>query len=353
MDGTPQKRHHIHHTSGSTGTPIPTYWLPEEHSSSLALRHTRYSAFADVGYNWPRATFSGRMVEPNPKSKGPYYRYNLVERQVYFSAFHLGPQTVQQYIDALERHHIEWITGYSNSIYQLAQLTLDQHISAPGIKAVITTSEKLTPEMRLVICEAFHTKVYEEYSCVENAFFACDNEFGQLLVSPDCGLIEIVDEECQALQDGEFGEVLATTFLRPSQPMIRYRIGDIAAYSDEQPKCERGMPVLREVFGRVEETIYGLDGRRMVRFHGIFINQPHVQEGQIIQEKLDLIRVKVVPKHGYNADDEQDIIARIQQRLTSDMNVLVEPVDKIERTKSGKFRAVINNLSPEEWQRVH
>ena len=85
--------------------------------------------------------------------------------------------------------------------YRLQQLHLpaahdsDQNISAPEIKAVITTSEKLTPEMRQVICEAFHTKVYEEYSCVENAFFACDNEFGQLLVSPDCGLIEIVNED--------------------------------------------------------------------------------------------------------------------------------------------------------------
>ena len=157
----------------------------------------------------------------------------------------------------------------------------------------------------------------------------------------------------KAVPDGGSGEVLATNFTRPSQPMIRYRVGDMAAHSDEQPRCGRGMPVLREVFGRVEETVYGLDGRRMVRFHEIFVNQPHVQEGQIIQEKLDLIRVKVVPKPGYDTDDEQDIIVRIQQRLTADTHVVVEPVKKIERTKNGKFRAVICNLSPEEWQRVH
>lgn len=352
VDGTPQKRHRVHHTSGSTGTPVATYWLPQEQSSSLALRHTRYSAFAGVGYDRPRATFSGRIVEPNPKSKGPYYRFNIVERQVYFSAFHLGPKSAQQYVDALRRHRIEWITGYSNSIYQLAKMVLDQNIDAPQIKAVITTSEKLTPEMRDVISRAFNTKVHEEYGCVENVFFACDNEYGQLLVSPDCGLIEIVDEHLRPIYDGEYGEVLATGFTRLSQPMIRYRVGDTAAWSDELPRCGRGMPVLREVLGRIEDTVYGPDGRRMVRFHGIFVDQPYVQEGQIIQERLDLIRVKIVPKSGFSDADRSDIAARIQQRLTAGMNVEVEIVGAIERTKAGKFRAVISNLSPEERARI-
>lgn len=352
IDGRPQKGHRIHHTSGSTGTPIATYWLPVEHSNSLALRHTRYSAFAGVGYDKPRATFSGRMVEPDPDSKGPYYRFNLVERQVYFSAFHLGPKTVQQYVDALKRHKVEWITGYSNSIYQMAQLMLDQQIDTPPIKAVITTSEKLTMDMREVIGQAFRTKVYEEYGSVENLFFACDNEYGQMLVSPDCGLIEVVDRDFRPVPIGEYGEVLATGFTRTSQPMIRFRIGDLAAFSDETPKCGRGMPVLHEVLGRVEDTIFGPDGRRMVRFHGIFVDQPHVQEGQVIQEQLDLIRVRVVPKPGFGEADVQDITVRIQQRLTNRMRVIVETVEHIERTKAGKVRAVICKLSDAERSRV-
>jgi len=352
IDGRPQKGHRVYHTSGSTGTPVATYWLPVEHSNSLALRHTRYSAFAGVGYDKPRATFSGRMVEPDPDSKGPYYRFNFVEKQVYFSAFHLGPKTVRQYVDALNRHKIEWVTGYTHSIYQMAQMVLDQQLELPPIKAVITTSEKLTPEMRSIIGEAFRSKVHEEYGCVENLFFACDNEYGQLLVSPDCGLIEIVDREFRPVAPEEYGEVLATGFIRPSQPMIRYRIGDLAAFSDEKPKCGRGMPVLREVQGRVEDTVYGPDGRRMVRFHGIFVDQPHIQEGQIIQEKLDLIRVKIVPKPGFGENDIRDISGRIQQRLTNRMSVVVEIVEKIERTKAGKFRAVICNLPPEELELI-
>jgi len=112
------------------------------------------------------------------------------------------------------------------------------------------------------------------------------------------------------------------------------------------------MPVLREVLGRVEDTVYGPDGRRMVRFHGIFVNQPHVQEGQIVQESLTHLRARIVPKPGFGDADKRDVIARIQQRLTSDMQVTVELVDHIERTKSGKFPAVVSNLSPEERRKI-
>lgn len=345
VDGKRDRRHIVFYTSGSTGTPVTTYWLPEELQRSLALRETRSCNIAGVSFSMPRATFSGRIVEPNPKSKGPFYRFNFAERQVYFSAFHLGPSTVAQYINALRRHKIIWITGYSNSIYQLAQLATDQRIAAPTLKSVITTSEKITPEMRAVIEEYFSTKVYEEYATVEDLFYVCENEYGEKLISPDAGVVEVVGDDFAPLPVGEQGEVLATGFIRTHQLMIRYRVGDIAVLSDKKPSCGRQMPVMEEVIGRIEDTIYAPDGRRMVRFHGIFVNQPHIQEGQIVQKQLNHIHVRVVPKAGFSQEDENDIEKRIQQRLSADVTVSIEKVDHIERTKSGKFKAVISEIS--------
>ncbi|MCB9437851.1 MAG: phenylacetate--CoA ligase family protein [Anaerolineales bacterium] len=344
IGGQPQKKHLVFHTSGSTGTPVATYWLPSELQRSLAMREARSCKFAGVSFKVPRATFSGRIVEPNPESRGPFYRYNTAENQVYFSAFHLRPDTVKIYLHALKRHNIVWFTGYSNSIYQLAQMALDQGLEIPKLKAVITTSEKVTAEMRDVIERAFSTQVYEEYGTVEDSSYVCENEFGQKLISPDAGVLEIVDETFQPVPVDQQGEVLVTGFIRRNQPLIRYRLGDVATMSSETPHCGRNMPVLQEVIGRIEDTIIGPDGRRMVRFHGIFVDQPHVREGQIIQEQIDHIRVRVVPKAGFSEADEQDIMNRIQQRLTTDMRVTVERVEHIERTASGKFQAVISRL---------
>jgi phenylacetate-CoA ligase len=104
------------------------------------------------------------------------------------------------------------------------------------------------------------------------------------------------------------------------------------------------MPVIKEVVGRIEDTVVGPDGRQMVRFHGIFINQPHIIEGQIIQESLNQIRVKIVPTAGFEQSDEDDIIHRVQQRLGNGITVTVERVESIPRTKSGKFKSVISKV---------
>lgn len=340
-------KHLVFHTSGSTGTPIDTYWTPRELRNSMALREVRSAHWAGVSFRMPRATFSGRLVEPDPNSEGPYHRFNLVEKQVYFSAFHLKPETAKNYIQALYTHQVQWLTGYAASWYTLARLIIEQDLQVPPIQAVITTSEKVTPEMRQVMEKAYHCQVFEEYSTVENIFFAQDCSYGRMHVSPDAGLIEILRPDGTPCETGELGEVVATGFIRTLQPLIRFRIGDMASWSAEACPCGRQMPVIQEVAGRIEDLIVTPDGRQTVRFHGVFVDQKAIREGQIIQEALDQIRVLVVPAREFSPSDHQEVIHRVQQRLGENIKVSVDLVEQIPRTDAGKFRAVICNL-PEE-----
>ncbi|HEX7580587.1 MAG TPA: hypothetical protein VF580_11350 [Thermoanaerobaculia bacterium] len=333
------------HTSGSTGTPIQTLWTTAELRASMALREARSANWAGVSFGRPRATFSGRLVEPDPESSGPFYRYNAAERQVYLSAFHLRPDTAVLYVDALRRHHVEWLTGYAVSYFLLARMILEQGLSMPPLAAVITTSEKVTPGMRDVMQAAYRCRVFEEYSTVENALFASECEKGQLHVSPDAGVVEILRPDGSRCAAGETGEVVATCLFRTSQPLIRYRLGDLARWSRESCSCGRAMPVLEEVVGRIEDVVVGPDGREMVRFHGIFVDQPNVREGQIVQEALNRIRVRVVPAAGFGPADEEEIRRRLTQRLGSAVEVAVERVAEIPRTAGGKFRAVVSELA--------
>jgi phenylacetate-CoA ligase len=332
----------ISRTSGSTGTPIDNHWTWSEVRNSRAVREVRSAGWAGVSFADPRATFSGRFVEPNPESNGPFHRYNYVEKQVYFSAFHLRPETAHQYVEALRTHKTRWLTGYAVSYYLLADLILEMNLEVPEtLEAVITTSEKVTPEMREVMEKAFRCRVYEEYSTVENCLFASECEHGSLHVSPDVSNVEILRPDGTPCDPEEPGEVVTTCLMRNYQPLVRYRVGDVAAWSAEPCACGRAMPVLKEVVGRLEDLIIGPDGRRLVRFHGVFVDQPHVREGQIIQETLGRIRVKVVPTDGFGEADMEDIRQRVQKRV-GDIKVVVEPVNEIPRTKAGKFKAVIN-----------
>jgi phenylacetate-CoA ligase len=98
------------------------------------------------------------------------------------------------------------------------------------------------------------------------------------------------------------------------------------------------MPVIKEVVGRIEDVVVGPDGRQMVRFHGIFTGQPHVREGQIIQERLDRIRVLVVPAEGFGMADERDIVARMHQRLGRTVAGGGRTGDSNPRTRRGNSR---------------
>lgn len=332
------------HTSGTTGTPITTYFTLGELRKSMALREVRSANWAGVSFKEPRATFSGRLVEPRPDRNDYVYRYNAAEKQVYFSAFHLKPSTAQKYVDALHRYRVSWLTGYAVSYYILAKYILDQNILVPPIKAIITTSEKLTLEMRSVIESAFNCKVFEEYSTVENALFANDCEQGRLHMSPDASIIEILRQDGTPCDPGEVGEVITTCLLRDYQPLIRFRLGDLAAWDSDPCPCGRQMPVLKEIVGRIEDIVTGPDGRQLVRFHGIFADQPNIIEGQIIQEDLSNFVVKVVPTEHFNDSDIVDIKDRMYQRLGKEVSVKVILVNEISRSKSGKVQAVISKV---------
>ncbi len=334
----------VHHTSGSSGTPIAVHWLVPEYRDAIALRESRSARWAGVSYRLPRATFSGRMVEPEPDSPGPYYRFNAVEKQVYFSAFHLRRETARQYVDALWRHGVRWLTGYAVSYFLLAQHILEDGLKVPPLDAVITTSEKVTPPMRTVMEKAYGCRVYEEYSTVENVLFASECESRSLHVSPEAGLVEILDPDGRPCEPGVEGEVVATCLLRAYMPFIRFRLGDVARWASEPCPCGRPMPVLEEVVGRLEDVVVGPDGRRMVRFHGLYVGLPKIRCGQVVQEAVDRITVLLETPGEIDPSTGNEVVRRVHERLGSGVEVRVEAVREIPREPSGKIRAVVSRL---------
>jgi phenylacetate-CoA ligase len=347
VDGKPVPGATITPTSGSSGTPVRVYVTDREFRRSLALREARSCRPAGVSYRMPRATFSLRIVEPDAESRGPFYRFNFIEKQVYYSSFHMSPQNAAAYVEPLNRHAIVWGTGYTNTWDQLATFMLEQGIAPPrSLKAIITTSEKLTPDARARIERAFGCKVFQEYGTTEDAVFASEDAEGLLRHSPDSGILELrrSDGTMVPATSSDEGEAITTSFAKRGQLFIRYRLGDIAAW-DQRPD-DGGLPILADVVGRVEDVVQAPDGRRTTRFNGVFAGVAGVREAQVVQEARDRLTIRVVPSPSYGEETVHEIINRVHQRLTTAMHVEVEPVDTIPRTAAGKFQAVINRMRP-------
>jgi len=336
---------HQYASSGSSGTPVTVVWDSDVHRRFIAAREVRSFGWAGTSLLKSRSMIGGRSVVPETNSSPPFHRYNAAEKQVYFSAFHIAPQNLGHYIAAFNHHRPAVLTGYAHSYFTLARFMLDLNRKLDyQPDALVLSSEKVTDSMREILERAFGAPVFEEYGCVENCMLATQCEEGRLHVSPDFGIIEIVDDDGKILPPGHDGRIICTGLLNDIQPLIRYEVGDVGRLAVDPCPCGRDhLPVLEEVVGRLEDVIVGPDGRQMVRFHGVFVGIKGVLEGQVVQVSHQKIIVKVVVSGSFGLEEVGLIEGRVKDRLGA-VEVEVERVPEIERTERGKFRAVVSEI---------
>ena len=341
---TKRKRGSFLASSGSTGTPIQAYFTNETHQIWSAAYEARVRNWAGVNHKMSRGMIGGRRILPDANAKPPYYRYNRAEKQTYFSAYHLSPETVSNYLEGIIKNNVEYMVGYAVSNYILADFIEKKGLKAPQLKAVLTSSEKLTKEMRETIERVYGCKVYDAYSGVESCGLISENNDGELLFSPDTGIMEIMNEQREDTIRGEIGEVIATGFLNFDQPLIRYRIGDRVKLSKSKAtKNGLVMPIIDEIEGRMEDVIIAKDGRKMVRFHGIFVDIPKLMLAQLIQNTMDYYTINIVTEEGFAKEDEEEMKKRLCSQV-GEVLVKFKYLKDIPRNNNGKFRAVISNL---------
>jgi phenylacetate-CoA ligase len=175
---------------------------------------------------------------------------------------------------------------------------------------------------------------------------------GRLHLWPEIGHVEVVKG---AASDGEKtpGELICTGLLNDDMPLIRYRVGDRGSLASPGDSCEcgRGLPILLSVEGRMDDVLYTSDGRAIGRLDPIFKSRTPLSEAQIIQDRLDLIRIRFVPDAQFSSSDAQSLIERVRERM-GPVEVVLEAVDSIPRGSNGKFRSVICNLSDDERKNI-
>ena len=198
--------------------------------------------------------------------------------------------------------------------------------------------------MRETIQRVFGCKVFDAWSGIEGCGLISECEHGKLHISPDAGIIEVLDENLKPIGFNKVGKVYCTGLLNYDQLLIRYAIGDEIILSDEKCNCNRNMPVVKEIIGRIENVVYSKDGRKMVRFHSVFHNLVSIQKAQIIQESLYKIVVNIIPIVGGASQIDIDLIKRRVHSQIDDVQIEIIEVTEIPIISNGKFKAVISKV---------
>jgi phenylacetate-CoA ligase len=345
--GSDARRLHTYYTSGSSGTPLEVKMSTAMHQTWSAAYEVRCRRWAGVDHTMSRAMLGGRLIVPRAASRPPFWRYNPAERHLYLSAYHVAPANAPDYAAALNKYRPDYLIGYAAAHFSLARMIEEAGLSVHSPRVVLTSSEKLTDEMRETLSRVYRCPVFDGYSGVEACCLASECEHHRLHVSPDVGVLELVDDQGRPVGPGEEGQVIATGLLNFDQPLVRYRTGDLAVWSDEPCPCGRAMPVLRELVGRLDDTVVGPDGREMTCFHRVFAGLRGVREGQVVQEAIDRLTLRVVAPGGLAPETREAIVRRVHERL-GEVAVEVREVESIERTERGKFRSVVSQVSRTE-----
>lgn len=326
-------------SSGTTATSLVFPCSVERETKQWAVwwRYRRKLGIQlDTWCGW----FGGQVVVPISTQKSPYWRINYPGRQVMFSAFHLSTHTVAEYYNEIRKRKLTWLHGHAHNITFLASLILEKKLPPiECVKYITTGADSLFNWQREIIREAFcKASIHQHYGLTEAVANISENREGILKVDEDFGYVEFLP-----LENAEPGlcKIIATGFNNQPFPFVRYDTGDLATVFYN----EKGEVVIKQIDGRVVDSIKLPDGRRISSTSMTnFEFTTKVKEVQFYQKDVYNIVVRLVIREGYNEEEEQKVVACVRERLPEEVKIQIEYIDKVERTKSGKIRYIISDI---------
>ena len=202
-------------------------------------------------------------------------------------------------------------------------------------------AETVPPAMRRTIERGFKTGLFVGYGAHECGEIAAD--CGRVEGLHVCGgsvLVELL-RDGQPVAVGEIGEVVVTSLHSYAMPFLRYRLADLARRGPDTCPCGAPFATLLEVQGRTAEMFYLPDGRQLhpyVLLVALVDDSPWLRQYQLVQERPDLIRVRVAGLDLATAEEREQLRLRLIEASGGGVRIDLEGVDEIRPEPNGKFK---------------
>ncbi len=341
-----------YNTGGSSGIPL-VFYIGKGRTSHDVASKWRATRWWGVDIGDPEIVVWGSPIEVDGQDRVKAVRDQLLRSKL-LPAFEMNEKTLAGFIKSINDYKPKMIFGYPSALTHIANYALRKGISFKdvGLKVAFVTSEKLYEQQRETIERVFACPVANGYGARDAGFIAHQCPSGEMHITADDIVVEIVDAHGRQLPSGRYGEIVITHLATGDFPFVRYRTGDVGALSDEQCACGRGLPLLKDVQGRTTDFVIAKDGTVM---HGLALiyavrDIPEIEQFKIVQESIELTRLLISPGAGFSDVIKSEIIAKFKARLGEDVEVIVDLVDKIPEEKSGKFRYVVSKVSADNYE---
>ncbi len=330
-------------TSGTTGTPLRTamsIWELVFYYANLDEWYYRIS-----GKTNPRVLRLTGMLTPDRKHDT--YSVNRLNGDTYISSYSLKRENRAEYVSLIRRFKPEMIYGYPSSLYQLAEILGDEMSVEKDERIAVVTSEVLKPQWRELIENNLCSRVYNLYGSQELSHLVMECPYGRMHVNPLIGIVEVVDDNGDAVEESNAGRVVVTSLYKRIMPLIRYDLGDLVTYTFHGYDCPCGLSwsTIGKIEGRSGDLVKTRDGRLITLLdYYVLKDIAGIRQGQIIQTYYDCFIFKLIRDEQSTIsimEIEENITSRLARILAINPVIHFEYMDAIPRGPGGKFRPVI------------
>jgi phenylacetate-CoA ligase len=332
-------------TGGSSGEPL-VFFIGNKRVSHDVAAKWRATRWWDVDIGDPEIVVWGSPIELGKQDRLKAWRDKLLRTRL-LPAFEMSEAKLDGFIATIRRVKPRMLFGYPSALTHIARHAQKRGVAMAdlGIKVAFVTSERLYDEQRNTISQVFGCPVANGYGGRDAGFIAHECPAGNMHLTADDIVVEIINEAGQVQPAGVAGEIVVTHLSTNDFPFIRYRTGDIGVLGATPCSCGRGLPLLQDIQGRSTDFVVASDGTVMHGLSLIYIlrDLAGVKAFKVVQETRALTRVLLVTDAHFAPDAIATITHGFKQRLGADVAVVVDLVDNIPAEKSGKFRYIISH----------
>jgi phenylacetate-CoA ligase len=343
-------------TSGTTGMPLQVWHDRRSLLANSAYNRRIRTAIASLlgtgsVYEELRVGQPDSMLNQLPGFLDQNRFMPFPRRHIFQSLY----EPLKEVVRAINVHRPEVIAcSYGSYLELLFRTVRERGLEMHVPRVLIHYSDAMSGDGTRLIEEEFGIAVVSEYSATE-AFkigFVCEERCG-FHCHDDLTHVRIVDVDGRSVPVGQEGEVVISNLVNHGTVLLNYRLGDVAALSDEPCRCGRTLRLLSLLEGRVSDIIRLGDGSSVhsgrVR---VACNQRMHQDSQgllqyqLIQRGMDVFEFRLATV-GLEAFDRTvgGFVSDLQAILGPDVTIeALRFADSLPPGPGGKTRAVIADL---------
>ncbi|WNI18662.1 phenylacetate--CoA ligase family protein [Actinacidiphila sp. ITFR-21] len=335
--GDARRTVHSARTSGSSGLNLTIYQdnASVDHRAVLNMRHCELAL--------------GSELRPQD------WRY-----QVYFAAERITSllgdypyvTLAQECPTELLTEHLEQLRPrivFAFPSYLQRLVERDVALDAFGVEAVITNSERSSPQEREKYTRVLRVPVVDEYSSEEFSLIAYECRQRRYHLVEDSAYLEVAQPD-----DSGFGHMVGTSLGNAFMPFIRYDQGDVVRLAPPGASCGCGsrFRTIDAFRGREDETLRDGPGRAVpsdavlgLCDRTLVVQESNVLQYQLVQTAPDRVQLRLRLSDPARRGEDNALLDAFVRELPSlflheRVHVDVVHVDAFETFASGKRRLI-------------